>query len=238
MKRISAIALMMLVLTLLVTAVSASVISYGDSQVNAIGDTAAINLVLDEVPAGLAGYSLTIAAQDPSVATITAVGFPAWATIKDNSALPASSVSLKAADLNDQVTAGATSIPLGTVTVQGLKAGSTTFTVTLTRMNDDTDARMYPAVQAGTFTVTVPSTPTPTPTSTINPTPTITQTPAPVADFTADPTSGIAPLAVQFSDLSSGDGITAWAWDFNNDGNTDSTEQNPAYTYSAAGNTA
>ena len=235
MKRISAIVLVMLVLSLLVTAVSASVISLENSQVNAIGDTATINLVLDEAPAGLAGYSLTIAPQDSSVATITAVGFPAWATMKDNSALPASSVSMKAADLGEVVQSGATSIPLGTVTVQGLKEGSTAFTVTVTRMNDDADARMYPTIQSGTFTVTVPATPTPTPTSTVEPTPTTTQTPAPVADFTADQTSGTAPLQVQFTDLSAGDGISAWAWDFNNDGSIDSTEQNPAYTYSAAG---
>ncbi|KQC10196.1 MAG: hypothetical protein APR55_09480, partial [Methanolinea sp. SDB] len=41
---------------------------------------------------------------------------------------------------------------------------------------------------------------------------------APVADFTADVTEGDAPLTVQFTDASTGDGITDWAWDFENDG--------------------
>jgi PKD repeat protein len=55
---------------------------------------------------------------------------------------------------------------------------------------------------------------------------------APTASFTAAPTSGTAPLAVQFSDTSSG-GPTSWAWDFG-DGAT-SSAQNPNHTYAAAG---
>ncbi|WP_236610359.1 PKD domain-containing protein [Methanosphaerula palustris] len=56
---------------------------------------------------------------------------------------------------------------------------------------------------------------------------------APVANFNANITNGTAPLAVQFTDLSTGAPVT-WSWDFG-DGNT-STVQNPAYTYAAAGN--
>jgi PKD repeat protein len=55
---------------------------------------------------------------------------------------------------------------------------------------------------------------------------------APVAAFTATPTSGTSPLAVQFTDQSTGS-PTSWAWDFG-DGNT-STVQSPAHTYSASG---
>lgn len=54
----------------------------------------------------------------------------------------------------------------------------------------------------------------------------------PVASFTATPTSGTAPLAVQFNDTSSND-PTAWAWSFG-DGST-STGQNPVHEYTAAG---
>ena len=55
---------------------------------------------------------------------------------------------------------------------------------------------------------------------------------APVADFTASPLGGIAPLRVQFTDLSSG-APTSWAWDFG-DGAT-SAERNPSHTYLSAG---
>ncbi|AAM07636.1 cell surface protein [Methanosarcina acetivorans C2A] len=59
--------------------------------------------------------------------------------------------------------------------------------------------------------------------------------PEPIAAFTANIIAGTAPLTVNFTDQSTGS-PTAWAWDFDNDGNVDSSEQNPSYTYNAAGN--
>jgi len=59
--------------------------------------------------------------------------------------------------------------------------------------------------------------------------------PPPVANFTADKTRGVAPLSVQFTDISTGGAPTVWEWDFG-DGNT-ATVQNPTYThtYTVAG---
>jgi len=51
--------------------------------------------------------------------------------------------------------------------------------------------------------------------------------------FTANTTAGPAPLAVHFTDTSTGE-PTAWSWTFG-DGNT-STDQNPTHTYTAPGN--
>ncbi|MFN8444595.1 MAG: PKD domain-containing protein [Caldilineaceae bacterium] len=56
--------------------------------------------------------------------------------------------------------------------------------------------------------------------------------PPPVVDFSAMPTSGTAPLLVQFSDHSSGP-INSWQWNFG-DGSL-STTQHPTHTYSASG---
>ncbi len=55
---------------------------------------------------------------------------------------------------------------------------------------------------------------------------------APVADFSGTPTTGSAPLTVNFTDLSTG-APTSWSWNFG-DGGT-STLQNPNHIYSAAG---
>jgi len=52
------------------------------------------------------------------------------------------------------------------------------------------------------------------------------------ASFTATPTSGVAPLLVQFTDTSTG-GPTSRSWDFGDGGS--STSPNPAYTYTSAG---
>ncbi len=54
----------------------------------------------------------------------------------------------------------------------------------------------------------------------------------PVAEFSATPRTGAAPLIVQFSDLSS-NSPTSWSWTFG-DGGT-ATQQNPVHTYTAAG---
>lgn len=55
----------------------------------------------------------------------------------------------------------------------------------------------------------------------------------PVVDFSGSPISGDAPLAVQFTDLSTNN-PTSWSWDFG-DGSGTSTAQNPSYTYQSAG---
>jgi len=56
-----------------------------------------------------------------------------------------------------------------------------------------------------------------------------------VANFEGNPTIGTAPLTVQFIDLSTGENLQYWEWDFDNDGTVDSYEQNPEYTYQDTG---
>ncbi|HEX5132769.1 MAG TPA: S8 family serine peptidase [Candidatus Krumholzibacteria bacterium] len=56
--------------------------------------------------------------------------------------------------------------------------------------------------------------------------------PTVTANFSGSPTSGVAPLNVSFTDLSTGS-PTSWSWNFG-DGGT-STAQNPSHSYTAAG---
>lgn len=58
-------------------------------------------------------------------------------------------------------------------------------------------------------------------------------TPKPVTAFTASPTTGDYPLTVAFRDMSAGDAIGSYSWDFG-DG-TRSVIQHPIHTYSTAG---
>ncbi|MCU0867578.1 MAG: PKD domain-containing protein [Planctomycetes bacterium] len=58
------------------------------------------------------------------------------------------------------------------------------------------------------------------------------------AAFNATPTTGASPLTVQFTDgsfSSAPGGVTGWAWDLDGDGTTDSTQQNPSFTYTGCG---
>jgi len=54
----------------------------------------------------------------------------------------------------------------------------------------------------------------------------------PAADFTATPTSGTAPLTVQFTDTSTGS-PTTWLWNFG-DGTT-GTDESPSHIYTSPG---
>jgi PKD repeat protein len=57
---------------------------------------------------------------------------------------------------------------------------------------------------------------------------------APVASFSADLTSGLAPLSVQFTDESLND-PSSWAWEFAGGSPATSSEQNPSVEYMSAG---
>ena len=58
-----------------------------------------------------------------------------------------------------------------------------------------------------------------------------------VASFDASPGLGVAPLQVQFTDVSTGSPVS-WAWDFDGDGVVDSTQQNPSHVYTSVGSFA
>ena len=58
------------------------------------------------------------------------------------------------------------------------------------------------------------------------------------AAFQFDDNLGVSPFAVTFHDYSTPSDsaqITSWKWDFNNDGNIESTEQNPTYIFQNKG---
>ncbi len=176
-----------------------------------IGGTTSYNVVLDTVPAGLSGFNISVALTDPSVGEIVDISYPAWAMMPKNSSLPADSVFVQAVDLERLVEVNATNVTLCTLTFRGDAAGVTSLTITPIKVDDDIGSRYAPDTTDAILVVET--------------------LPAPVADFTADPTEGNAPLTVQFTDESAGN-VTAWLWDFG-DGNT-STEQNPAHTYATA----
>jgi len=56
---------------------------------------------------------------------------------------------------------------------------------------------------------------------------------SPACGFTANKAAGYAPMEVQFRDLSTGESISGWEWDFGDGGS--SMRQSPAYTYRMPG---
>jgi hypothetical protein len=118
------------------------------------GGTVQYPVVLDEAPAGLAGYTITIQLSSPGVGEITGVTYPAWAVLNETGSNPSDSVVLRAVDLPGGISAAATSVTLATLTLRADAAGTTPVTITINRMDDDNGDVMEPATPAGSFTVT------------------------------------------------------------------------------------
>lgn len=101
------------------------------------GESCELYLGVDTLPEGLSGYNLTIELNDPEIAEIESVSFPAWVSMNDMSETPASSVWIKAVDLQQTVEAGAENTELANLSLKGLKTGSSEITVRVSRIEDD-----------------------------------------------------------------------------------------------------
>ncbi len=234
MKQLNFLIISLIIAIIAVTgAVSAAQqITISNVVMNADG-TGTATITMDSAPTGLAGFKLALSITDTSVSdNITYVTYPSGFTLYETKG----SAWSESVDYNnvDTLALGgfsdgyvkamtfskstfpnsSTNVLLATVTLHGLSAGSTTLHGTLQTMTDNFGGNyvLTTTVNNGTITVNGP----------------------PTAVFTTNVTSGTAPLAVKFTDQSTGS-PTTWSWDFNNDGATDSTLQNPSYTYPAAG---
>jgi hypothetical protein len=144
-------------LCLLCTPAAAAEINAGSIALDGAGETASVPITIDEAVAGLAGYTIDISVTNPSVAEIIAVDYPGWASLSQSTSLPAGEVRVKAVDINREVEAGATNIPIATVTVKGQAPGSTTFTISPVRISDDNGEGIPSAPVQNALTVSGPA---------------------------------------------------------------------------------
>ncbi|WP_460006997.1 PKD domain-containing protein [Methanogenium cariaci] len=176
------------------------------------GERACYALVMDTAPAGLSGFNITVSLTEPYVADIVGVSYPPWAIMPVNGSLPADSVYVQAVDLMGSVDSGVTNLTLCNLTIRGDAPGTTNLSITATKIDDDVAGRYSPETTDVCLRVETLS--------------------LMEANFTANITTGTAPLTVQFTDTSTGT-PTSWSWNFG-DGAT-STDQNPTHTYQNAG---
>jgi len=136
----------------------ATTVTVGPATIPAAGASVDVTVVADSFPYGLSGYIMNASVADPSVAEITGVAFPAWASFKLNSPVPAGEVSLRASDLSLGVSAGAANVTLVTLTIRGKAAGTTVLDLRVRQMDPD-GARdpIIPTVVPGTISVGVSS---------------------------------------------------------------------------------
>jgi hypothetical protein len=144
------------------------------------GDTQTITLFLDEAPQGLAGYLFSVMVTNPGTTRIMDVSYPSWAGLSNTTGVPGESITMSAVDLNRQVQAGATGIILGTITVQGGTAGTSTISISNIQMDADGGNVINAVPYPGTVIVSITGIPV---------TWTPAQTTAPVTATTTAPTS-------------------------------------------------
>ena len=116
-----------------------------------------------------------------------------------------------------------TATPTATATTTTVTATSTTVPVTTGTTAATTTATVTPTTIVPAATVTVPAVVMVTPALAGSPT----------CGFTANKAAGYAPMEVVFRDLSKGESISGWEWNFGDGGS--STAQSPTYTYRTPG---
>jgi len=139
----------------------ANVTIYPSSSTVSPDSTTTINILIDAVPTGISYANITVEISNSSVAEITDIEFPTWATLTDNSSLPASTVWFKVGDLSDQVKAGDTNVVLATLTIKGLTEGSSNITITVNSFQDDNYQNIENQIVAVPGTITVIVSPPP-----------------------------------------------------------------------------
>ena len=112
-------------------------------------------VTLDEVPAGLAGYEVTLELRSTGVANVTGASYPdAYQPTTDPDIGPdGRTITLEAADLSGQVEPGATNVTLATVNVSGVEPGATEFVVSDLQVDADDGSRVAPSFDPGAVRV-------------------------------------------------------------------------------------
>jgi PKD repeat protein len=156
------------------------IVRSGDCTITAPGESASCTIAMETVTRGLSEYDITVTVEDPGVAEITGIGFPAWAGLNSRGKTPAASLSFKGADSGNKIHQGDRNVVLATLTLRGIRDGTTRLRVNVNHMKDDAGAVYATTASDGTIRVgsgagkasdegipdalipgTIPATPTP-----------------------------------------------------------------------------
>jgi PKD repeat protein len=172
MSKIYYIMMGLVLLISIIAVIDGSQISATDLSLVSSGSSGTVDIILDKVSTGLAGYQLDVNFSKEGVAEVKTVNFPAAFSMNSASNLPSPSVSIVAVDLLDQIAPEASNITLATLGIQGLSDGVTDLKITITELTDDSGNSISATTVGSKISVG---------SSQVSTTPTITPTPAPTA---------------------------------------------------------
>jgi hypothetical protein len=145
---------LLLLCILTVSIASAATITFEPSESTiSQGATADYTMILDSAPDGLAGYNLNVVLSNPEIAEFAGITYPSWETLT-NTTYPATGIArISGVDIGRMIQTGATQIILGTITIQGKSAGSTSISINAVRMDADGGNAINPSVSNGVLIV-------------------------------------------------------------------------------------
>ncbi|ELY89946.1 hypothetical protein [Natrialba taiwanensis] len=119
------------------------------------GDTGTHRIALTDAPDGLAGYKLELEFSSEGAARVANASYPERFGLTTDPIVSADgqSLAVEAADLDDEIAAGATNVTLARIEVDGVEAGTTDLQVAAMQVDADGGSPVEPAVEAGTVTV-------------------------------------------------------------------------------------
>lgn len=145
-----------LVGVLLLTATAAPAVAATDTPVRlvgvdgptAVGETATVPVVVSEAEGGVGAYNLTVAVEDPDVATVVDIELAGDPGVREVEIAPdGSHVTVRAALMD---TADAGEVTVATVTVAGEAAGKTDLTVAVETLGDEAGSPYAVTAEKGT----------------------------------------------------------------------------------------
>ncbi|NYT17595.1 MAG: PEGA domain-containing protein [Methanomicrobiales archaeon] len=152
-----------ILLCVCIGAASGATVTAQGGSIGSPGSTGEFAIIVDSLPSGLTGFTITVALGDPAKAEIIGVTFPSWAgdglIIAGNGPLPADSVWITVVDLHENVQAGATNVELASLDIRGDATGTTGLLLTEIQIDDEGGYPVPYTIVNGT--ITIGSTPPP-----------------------------------------------------------------------------
>jgi PKD repeat protein len=132
---------------------SGALVSASDRVINTAGESTECPIILEKAVFGLSGYEISVSLEDPEIAEITGMKFPAWAGLNSRGRLPADRLTFKGADSSNKVKSGDRSVILGTAIIRGDRPGSTRLNVAVIRLEDESGSNLGADSRDGTVVV-------------------------------------------------------------------------------------
>lgn len=117
------------------------------------GEQPWIDLVMEGCDAGIAGYSLYLSLDQPTVASFGEITFPSWVAMNKVEHVNSSTVLIQGADLGNQVEAAVSVETLARISIHALKAGYATLSVEPVIIDDDHNGRYNPVSKTASIVI-------------------------------------------------------------------------------------